>query len=411
MPNVELSVSEAAKQLKVSPDTIRRWDKRGLIPSRRSKINYRLFNLKDLQSYHNKITGESSSKSFKVLKSSKMSNYNCIELFAGCGGTSLGFHNAGINHELLNDFDFDSVATIRNNKKSWNITFAPVEMISFKDYEVDILQGGFPCQAFSYAGKKRGFDDTRGTLFFQFARCINELKTKPKIIVAENVRGLLNHDNGKTLSTMLTVLKNLGYKVHVKVLKAQFHDVPQKRERLFIFGIRKDLDIDLLLPRESSIMTLGEALSGCPDSEGMRYTDKKYKIMDMVPEGGNWRDLPKKTQKEYMKKSFYLGGGKTGMARRLSWDEPSLTLTCNPAQNQTERCHPTETRPLNLREYARIQTFPDSWKFYGTTTSIYKQIGNAVPVNLAYHIGRCLIAMLDGSYDKKTMEIFDETSS
>ena len=407
MHNVELSVSEAANQLKVSPDTIRRWDKRGLIPSRRSKSNYRLFNLEDLKSYHNKITGASSYKIFKVLKATKMSNYTCIELFAGCGGTSLGFHNAGINHILLNDYDFDSVSTIKNNKKSWNVTFAPVEMISFKDYEVDILQGGFPCQAFSYAGKKRGFDDTRGTLFFQFARCITELKRKPKIIVAENVRGLLSHDGGNTLSTMLKVLKDLGYKTHVKLLKAQFHDVPQKRERLFIFGIRDDLKMDLFIPKETEVMTLREALSNCPDSNGMRYTDKKYNIMEMVPEGGNWRDLPEDIQKSYMKKSFYLGGGKTGMARRLSWDEPSLTLTCNPAQNQTERCHPTETRPLNLREYARIQTFPDNWDFHGSITSVYKQIGNAVPVNLAYHVGRCLTAMLDNSYDEETMEVFD----
>ena len=132
----------------------------------------------------------------------------------------------------------------------------------------------------------------------------------------------------------------------------------------------------------------------------MRYKDKKAKIMDMVPEGGNWRNLPIKTQKEYMKKSFYLGGGKTGMARRLSWDEPSLTLTCNPAQNQTERCHPTETRPLNLREYARIQTFPDSWKFYGTTTSIYKQIGNAVPCLMAKAIGLKILESLN-NYNSK----------
>ena len=105
-----------------------------------------------------------------------------------------------------------------------------------------------------------------------------------------------------------------------------------------------------------------------------------------------------------MNKSFYLGGGKTGMARRLSWDEPSLTLTCSPAQKQTERCHPGETRPLTVREYARIQTFPDEWLFAGSIGSQYKQIGNAVPTNLGYHIGRCVIAMLDNKPDFETME-------
>ena len=132
-----------------------------------------------------------------------------------------------------------------------------------------------------------------------------------------------------------------------------------------------------------------------PKSEGQLYPAKKARVMAMVPEGGDWRDLPVEEQKEYMGGSFYLGGGKTGMARRLSMDEPSLTLTCAPAQKQTERCHPTETRPLTVREYARIQTFPDNWEFSGNVTDQYKQIGNAVPVNLAFAIGRSLIRLFN----------------
>lgn len=117
--------------------------------------------------------------------------------------------------------------------------------------------------------------------------------------------------------------------------------------------------------------------------------------MDLVPMGGDWRDLPEEVAKEYMKGSYNLGGGKTGMARRLSLDEPSLTLTCAPAQKQTERCHPTQTRPLTVREYARIQTFPDDWNFSGNMSSKYKQIGNAVPVNLAYAMGRAVIRLMN----------------
>ena len=132
-----------------------------------------------------------------------------------------------------------------------------------------------------------------------------------------------------------------------------------------------------------------------PVSDGQTYPAKKARVMAMVPEGGDWRDLPVEEQKEYMGGSFYLGGGKTGMARRLSMDEPSLTLTCAPAQKQTERCHPTETRPLTVREYARIQTFPDNWHFEGNMADQYKQIGNAVPVNLAYAIGRSLIRLFN----------------
>ena len=129
---------------------------------------------------------------------------------------------------------------------------------------------------------------------------------------------------------------------------------------------------------------------------------RKREIMSMIPPGGDWRELPLEIQKEYMKGSFHLSGGKTGMARRISWDEPCLTLTCAPAQKQTERCHPDETRPFTVREYARIQTFPDDWIFEGSMTSQYKQIGNAVPVNLAEEIGKSLVKALNAYYAEQT---------
>lgn len=132
-----------------------------------------------------------------------------------------------------------------------------------------------------------------------------------------------------------------------------------------------------------------------PNSDGQKYPQRKAEILAQVPEGGYWRDLPDELQREYMKASYFLGGGKTGMARRLAWDEPSLTLTCAPAQKQTERCHPAETRPLTVREYARIQTFPDEWVFSGSVSQQYKQIGNAVPVNLAFAVGRALVRLLN----------------
>ncbi|MCL2888963.1 MAG: DNA cytosine methyltransferase, partial [Eggerthellaceae bacterium] len=170
---------------------------------------------------------------------------------------------------------------------------------------------------------------------------------------------------------------------------------PQKRERLILFSVRKGSGIPAVFPVERDyFISLREAFAGCPEAEGQAYTERKHRIMERIPEGGYWRDLPDALQREYMGASYYLSGGKTGMARRLSWDQPSLTLTCNPAQKQTERCHPSETRPLNVREYARIQTFPDEWVFAGSTGSQYKQIGNAVPVNLGYHVGRCVLAAL-----------------
>ena len=131
------------------------------------------------------------------------------------------------------------------------------------------------------------------------------------------------------------------------------------------------------------------------------YPKRKREIMAMIPPGGYWRELPLEIQKEYMKGSFHLSGGKTGMARRISWDEPCLTLTCAPAQKQTERCHPEETRPFTVREYARIQTFPDDWIFEGSMTSQYAQIGNAVPVNLSEEIGKSLVKALNAYYSEQ----------
>ncbi len=398
-----LNVSEAAKEIGVSVDTIRRWDKKGLIKARRSNLNHRLFDLDEVKRIHNKTTGGVSENNYKILLSNKKTNYSVVELFAGTGGTALGFDNAGLSHSLLVEIDKNAVKTLRANRPEWNVEEKDIRTFNFKGINADVVEGGFPCQAFSYAGNKLGFDDIRGTLFFEFARCVKEIK--PKIAMGENVRGLLTHENGRTLNTIMGVLRDLGYRVAYKVLRAQYLDVPQKRERLVIFAVRNDLKTPILFPKEKDYtISLREAFKNCPDSDGQKYPPRKRFILSKVPAGGYWRDLPLDLQKEYMMASFFMGGGKTGMARRLSWDEPSLTLTCAPAQKQTERCHPEETRPLNVREYARIQTFPDDWKFEGSTASQYKQIGNAVPVNLAFHLGKCITAMLDNKPDYKTME-------
>lgn len=341
------------------------------------------------------------------LKTKPNRRYNLVELFAGGGGLALGMEQAGFNSVLLNEYDKHACSTLRHNRPDWNVVegdIANVDFTAIKD-EVDVLTGGFPCQAFSYAGNSLGFEDTRGTLFFEMARAIKE--TQPKIFMAENVRALLTHENGRTLETIKNVIDELGYVLVVpKVMKAIFYKVPQKRERLILVGIRKDIADKAKFNWPSSykrVMTLTDAFkkgalfdSDVPCSPGQKYPKRKEEIMNMVPQGGYWRDIKDiEVQKEYMQKSFYLGGGKTGMARRLSMDEPSLTLTCAPAQKQTERCHPIETRPLQSREYARIQTFPDNWEFQGPLTAVYKQIGNAVPVNMAAALGRSLVRLLN----------------
>ena len=387
-----LTVSEASDILGISPDTLRRWHKKGLIQAKVSEEGVRHFLMDELQRVSGKNKGHSAP--WKILKASK-TDLSLIELFCGTGGLALGLSNAGLRSEMLVDFDKDSIKTLQKNRPDWNSHCASVGDIDLDDFsgQIDVMAGGFPCQAFSYAGMKRGLEDARGTLFYEYARLISQVK--PKIVLGENVKGLLNHDGGRTLSLMVSILQGLGYNVAYKVLRAQFLDVPQKRERLIIIGVRKDIKTDILFPVEKNYtISMKAALEGVPKSEGQTYSEAKKKIMKLVPPGGYWRDLPLQLQKEYMGGSFHLGGGKTGMARRLSWDEPSLTLTCNPAQKQTERCHPSETRPLTVREYARIQCFPDDWEFAGSISSQYKQIGNAVPVNLGYHVGLAIRAML-----------------
>lgn len=339
-------------------------------------------------------------------KTKPNSDYGLIELFAGAGGLAIGLEKAGFKNVLISDRDKDCCATLKTNRPNWTVVQEDIRNIDFSMYkgQVDLLTGGFPCQPFSYAGKKLGFEDARGTEFFEFARAIKE--TQPKVFLIENVKGLATDNEGATIKIIVAILEELGYTiVEQHIYKALFYKVPQKRERLIIIGVRNDLAKHALYERPApfyKVVTVEDALKkgilykeDVPKSGGQSYPKRKEQILKHVPQGGYWRDLPIELQKEYMMKSYYLGGGKTGMARRLSWDEPSLTLTCSPAQKQTERCHPEETRPLTVREYARIQTFPDDWKFCGSTSSQYKQIGNAVPVNLSEAIGLAIMRMMN----------------
>jgi len=400
------SIAQVADILGTSKEILRRWDKNGkLVPQRNPKNNYREYHKSQLEQFE-QAQSLFNSKWDEELDAVPDRPYKLVELFAGAGGLAIGMEQAGFDSVLLNEIDKNACATLKKNRPNWNVVEGDISEIDFSKFrnKVDILSGGFPCQAFSYAGNKLGFDDARGTLFFEYARAVKEIN--PKVIVAENVRGLLKHDNGKTLQTIKNIIDELGYDlIDPRVLKAVFYRVPQKRERLLLIAIKRDLSTHVEFKWPSPykrIMTMRDALkkgdlynTDVPCSDGQKYPERKTEILSRVPEGGYWRDLPDELQREYMKKSYFLGGGKTGMARRLAWDEPSLTLTCAPAQKQTERCHPSETRPLTIREYARIQTFPDDWKFCGSNSSQYKQIGNAVPVNLAYAVGRSLIRLLN----------------
>lgn len=400
-----ISINNVADVLGASISSIQSWADKGKYPTHKDKNGRQGFYMEEMTAVA-PVKEMLRSKWGKEMATIPRRDFTSVELFAGAGGLALGMHKAGFRHVLLNEIDPAACATLRLNYPEWNVYEGDIHKIDFTPLrgKVDFLSGGFPCQAFSYAGKKGGFEDTRGTLFFELARAVKEIQ--PKIFMGENVKGLISHDHGRTLETIKNAISELGYTlVEPRVLKAVMYQVPQKRERLILIAIRNDLagiaKFDWPSPY-GRVMTLRDAFkkgilfdSDVPKSEGQTYPEKKKKVLELVPEGGDWRDLPEQVAKDYMGGSYYLGGGKTGMAHRLSMDEPSLTLTCSPAQKQTERCHPTETRPLTVREYARVQTFPDSWNFAGTITQKYKQIGNAVPVNLAWAMGRAIIRTLN----------------
>ena len=405
MNTTNISDTNLADILGVSVHTVEGWIEKSKYPSHKNGHGKSFFKMKDLNIIP-EIRQMLETRWDEEAQVTPLRDFTSVELFAGAGGLALGMHLAGFRHVLLNEMDAMACQTLRRNHPEWNVLEGDIHQVDFTPLRghVDFLSGGFPCQAFSYAGKKGGLEDARGTLFFELARAVREIQ--PKVFMGENVKGLLSHDDGKTLDVIRNAIAELGYTlVEPRVLKAILYQVPQKRERLILVAIRNDIaqQIQFRWPDPyKRVMTLRDAFYAgelfpvdVPASDGQAYPEKKRRVMEMVPEGGDWRDLPEEVQKEYMGASFYLGGGKTGMARRLSLDEPSLTLTCAPAQKQTERCHPIETRPLTVREYARIQTFPDEWIFEGNLAAQYKQIGNAVPVNLSYAIGRSLIRLFN----------------
>lgn len=325
--------------------------------------------------------------------------YTFIELCAGCGGLSSGFIKAGFNPLLLNDNNKLCCDTLKANHKTipvfqgdMNDVIKTMKNLDIKN--IDVLMAGVPCQSFSLAGKCEGLKDKRGNLLLEFIDLISIIK--PKVFLIENVKGLLLHDKGKTIEYVLNKLKKINYNVYYQILNANDYEVPQKRERLFIVGVHKNINKTYKFPPKYKYKPiLKDVLLNVPKCEGMIYNNYKKNIMKKIPAGGCWINLSVKLQKEYLGNSYYSGGGKRGIARRLDMNEPSLTLLTSPSQKQTERCHPIETRPLNIIEYARIQTFPDTYIFKGGLMSKYKQIGNAVPVNLAFHMAQSIRNVLN----------------
>ncbi len=338
--------------------------------------------------------------------------YKSIELFAGAGGLALGLEQAGFEHIGLVEFDKYAAETLKYNRPKWNVLCEDVERVAARDLEkefgikkgeLELLSGGAPCQSFSYAGKRLGLEDVRGTMFYHYATFLHKLQ--PKMFLFENVRGLLTHDKGQTYKTILGIFEDEGYTTVHQVLNAWDYGVAQKRERLITIGIRNDYvdKVQFEFPKKQEYRpVLRDILKDVPESECAKYSDAKKKVFELVPPGGYWRDIDPEIAKAYMKTCWEMGGGRTGILRRLSLDEPSLTVLTTPQMKQTDRCHPSEVRPFSIRENARIQSFPDDWEFRGTVGAKYRQIGNAVPCNLSKEIGTSIIKTLEEINEKCT---------
>lgn len=356
-------------------------------------------------------------------------NRDVISLFSGAMGLDIGLAKAGLNVVIGQEFDASCVKTMRANGHKvleGDIReIEPQQLLSLTGLHIGepfLICGGPPCQPFSTAGKRLGINDPRGSLFMDFIRMIDYIR--PRFFVMENVKGIMSaplkhvplaerdeKDPEQRLGTVLDVIlsefNKLGYKTVYGVLDAVNYGVPQFRERFVLIGSRDNEDIFLPIPTHfqmhqnqeyqwQSVRSVIEDLE-FDSGECATLSDERLKFLKMVPQGGNWRDLPEDIIPIAMGGAYTSGGGKVGFYRRLSYDQPSPTVVTSPVQKATMMCHPTQNRPLSVKEYARIQQFPDNWIFTGTTAAKYRQIGNAVPVGLAEAIGKAVIAVADKS--------------
>ena len=367
-------------------------------------------------------------------KSSCSPRYKVLSFFSGAMGLDIGLSKAGLEPMLASEIEPNTRKTILLNEPNSGLIgdinkYSSSMIREFAglsaDEEIDLIVGGPPCQAFSTAGKRESFNDSRGNVFLTFIDRILELK--PKYAVIENVRGLLSApfamdypadkgfgysektpavSKGGALSHIIKKLEEGGYTVSFNLYNAANYGAPQKRERVVIFCSRDGERVPYLNPTNSENgdyglpkwKTLGEALQNINDSdpEFISFPEKRLKYYRMLKEGQYWKDLPEDLQKEALGPSYYLGGGKTGFLRRLDMNKPSPTLVTDPTMPATDLCHPYLDRPLSIREYMRIQEFPDDWSIFGSTKDKYRQIGNAVPVSLGVAIGKQIKDLLDG---------------
>lgn len=360
-----------------------------------------------------------------------------ISLFTGAGGLDLGLERAGFEMRVAVEVDKWARATLEANRRHFSFPkfrllrditeHAPEEIVEAAGLakgEAALVAGGPPCQSFSTAGRRGSIGDPRGSLFANFAAVVQA--AQPRYFVMENVRGILSapikhrplnergpgfptlapeEEQGSAFAVIREVLEDvLGYQIVFGLVDAADYGVPQNRLRVLVLGSRErefraaELKQIVVPTHRGNWQTLERAIrqvdGGAP--EFLPYTSERQKLMALVPPGKNWRwfrDNPEygpEFAERVMGGAWGADGGKVGFYRRLPWDKPSPTLPTSPIQKSTSLCHPEETRPLSVQEYAAIQQFPSGYVFAGGLGQKYKQIGNAVPVGLGQAIGEGL---------------------
>lgn len=361
----------------------------------------------------------------------------CLSFFSGAMGLDLGLEKAGITTLLASEIDESCRQTIVKNRPAIGLigdcrdysreSVLEAAGLSAAD-EVELMAGGPPCQAFSTAGRRRGFEDQRGNVFLHYIKLI--LDIRPRIALIENVRGILSaplehipwkdrsaatllnrNKPGGALSVILDILSEGGYSVTFMLYNAANFGAPQIRERVIFLCSRDGKQIPYLTPTHSENgefdlpkwRALKDVIAGMRESEQIyvKFPEKRLKWYRMLKSGQNWRSLPQEFQKEALGRAFEAGGGKTGFLRRLAWDKPSPTLVTSPSMPATDLAHPEKNRPLSVQEYKRIQEFPDDWEICGSIADQYRQIGNAVPVSLGCAAGKTALAVLKGEKNRE----------
>ena len=365
----------------------------------------------------------------------KIDELSAISLFSGALGLDLGLEEAGFTVKVAVESNKSAAETIRKNRPKIHLIERNIEMVTtaeiltaagLKPGEPALIAGGPSCQSFSTAGQRASIDDPRGTLFRHFLRVVRE--ARPRFFVMENVRGILSaaikhrplnkrgpgfstlkpeEELGSAFNSILAALRELDYYITFNVLNAADYGVPQTRERLLFIGSRDGEAIEMPLPTHSRKaagggarwVTVRKALRGLsdPEPEIKTIASRWRKYLAHIPAGGCWRDLPTRLRAKAMGKAYKSWGGRKGFFRRLDWDSPAPALTTRPESKATMCCHPSELRTFSVREYARLQQFPDGWQFAGALQHKYMQIGNAVPVGLAKATGLSIqLAILKG---------------